>query len=58
MNWERFIDWLCIASISGLAIFYAQCYNQLKNDAIQHGVAEYYLDANNNKQFRWKECGE
>lgn len=25
-----------------------------ERDAIEAGVAEYYLDSNHNKQFRWK----
>ena len=32
--------------------------NSHKADAIQHGVAEYYIDVDNNRQFRWKECGK
>ena len=26
----------------------------VRNDAVKNGVAEYYLDTQHNKQFRWK----
>ena len=30
---------------------------QMHNEAVTTGHAEYYLDENNERQWRWKECG-
>lgn len=41
-------------SIFALAISNSKVFS--RKEAIAIGVAEYYLDENNEKQFRWKEC--
>lgn len=38
------------------AIFiHTLAYGKARNDAVEAGVAEYYLDENNDKQFRYLE---
>ena len=32
--------------------------SDFRNEAVKHGAAEYYLDANNEKQFRWNGEGK
>lgn len=38
----------------GLAIGGSGATSDLRTEAIKAGVAEYYLDANHERQFRWK----
>ena len=44
--------------VFGLIIFFVGVhvgYNTMKNHAVKAGRAEYYLDDNNERQWRWKE---
>ena len=45
---------LLMLVVMGIALDYKR--NRMRNEAVKAKVAEYYLDDNNEKQFRYKEC--
>jgi len=55
--WASFIIGVLIATFLTLLFFHGSIFhrNAARGEAIEIGVAEYYLDENNDKQFRWKE---
>lgn len=58
MNKSNFfiIEYFLIGVIGLLLFVLAMAHGagRVTNDAIKNGVAEYYIDKNNNKAFRWK----
>ena len=30
--------------------------SKMKKESVKHGYAEFYLDGNHDKQWRWKDC--
>lgn len=49
----------CVIGIIGVIISSFGVYNasetRWKNDAVKHDKAEYYLDQNHERQWRWKD---
>jgi hypothetical protein len=39
-------------------LMFGESASDIREEAIENGHAEYHLDDNNDKQFRWKECGD
>ncbi len=46
---------LVMSLILGLAMFNGGIDNSWRDQIVQHGCAEYYLDGKNDRQWRWKE---
>ncbi len=46
---------ILIFVVMGLAAFNGGIDNSWREQIVQHGCAEYYLDGKNERQWRWKE---
>lgn len=57
INFEDFVAFLIFIIICACLFFTGTIYGEykMKKIALQSKVAEYYIDENNNKQFRFKE---
>lgn len=44
---------LCIGSMIGCGLEYNWEKERIQNEAVKHHAAEYYLDENHARQFRW-----
>jgi len=59
INWKEFISVVIVTSL--LSLFAGSIIGCMledehhKDEAVKQGHAEYYLDENNEKQWRWKE---
>lgn len=45
-----------VSLIFGIGVGYSVATDDMERDAITHKVGEYYIDKNQDKQFRWIEC--
>lgn len=56
MRDSEFIPVICLTIFAGIISGFTSCAferTRIREDAKSHGVAEYYLDENDARQFRW-----
>jgi hypothetical protein len=58
LGWFAGIIAVCVVFGVVYAIGYAGGKAEMQDEAVKIGYAEYYLDAEHNKQWRWKPKGE
>lgn len=53
-TWELLIVSMSVALLTLISVIGAVV-KSFQDDAVKHGHAEFYLDANNERQWRWKD---
>jgi hypothetical protein len=53
MNAFPIIFALAFVGLFGTGLIYSITYDKMRSEAVKHHAAEYYLDSNNNRQWRW-----